>query len=867
MKLKEQPSRDRPRRSDPAPSQREPGNTTNLRSAARVLALQQKIGNHAVGQVVAGELLARRLATQEYEFRSKLFGPYPGEGVAILDALHVYYTLTPKYYYGALHAEIVDRLIAACEKYKTVSKGYLDAPVEALQRDVENEKAVVTKVAELIGGVFDAGTDVDLSALAGLNGSDFAGILAATDKRWPSITSVKLPQGLILDDAQTRAVQMLFPNRGWIASKPGLSDDTLEQHMATEETWRQRQPLHSAITATTLAGVPAQQAHPQAIVLMGGPGAGKTSTLTSVLGANVARFVRVGPDDVKEHLPEYREAVSARAQNAANLAHAESAQLAANILETSIQSRRNLIYDGTGQVKSTYLTMILDLKARGYSVKLVMVHTKVDEAVKRTASRGAETGRFVPEKTVRDIHRAVPKNFAELAAEADEAELYDNSGRAPRRIWSKSGGAETIHDEHALGGFLDIANQDTLLMRPKAVRDERLRDEPQRLAALDADLLDPLALLAAPLPDPSPLRDDVEAVVGGLIATRKEATAKRKLPAPVALRSMPRLLKFLTFCMYSGLTRTDTTNALRLLATLDSADVARSYLMRYIAAGLEAERTGMLRQEGKLTFLHGTHSGTVVLVARTTFKLMPFGDILKLGIFPVSGELSAGIKSINATSISGMEMSAAGFKMTRGYATDPRYRFDLANARRNGNPDHVKALIAAAAKHAAVDTAIELEWDHARIAIYRRKLMDEEFSAEEQAALTELLEKQIVLWGAQEGPVAKAHIVYATDLLKTLRDDTVVPKLDKGERAVVELAFPVIFGSRSLKPTKRAEGVTGEVGIAGAAEYGTDVQIAFTEERYVPVLRQILTPRGVDVSTLDTAYFSFFSAQTPYPTD
>lgn len=729
-------------------------------------------------------------------------------------------------------------------------------------------------VDDLASGTYAAVDTVDLSKDMRLRAGDFPRAWERVGKSFPEVRNVLLPPGLRLDTEDMGAIQALFPNRDWTAKKPGLPDDTLEHHSSDEERMRERQKLHAQIQERTMAGVPEAQESPHAIVLMGGPGAGKTSTLQAVLGGDASGFVHVGPDDVKEMLPEYQEAVSARAKNAANMVQQESTVVAHGILEESKKRQCNIIYDGTGQVKSSYVEMIDGLKKAGYTVQVVMVHNRVDEALKRTKRRAEETGRFVPDDVVKGVYQSVPKNFAEIAAEADMADLYDNTGKAPVHVWSKSGGEATILDEDAHERFLDEVGQDKLDLASEEERRQQQKAEPGRLKGLDPALFRSTVpdMLEAALSDAPPnLVMEVMAIIEDLDKARGEVVKGGKMPPPVLLKRVVggALLEFVDFCCNVGLTRQGQGPGLKLLAACDDARVPVEYLIRYIEAGKRAQEIGLIgSEEGtaleggkKMTFIHGTHSGTAVLVARTTCALMPFGNLLKLGIFPVSGELSAGIKMINSTSISGMGMDKAGFKTTAGYASDPRYRFNLLDAQRTGSIEHARELIEQASQLDQPSTAVELQWDHLRIAIYRRALMDETFDERAREELSLLIGSQVALWAEQESEVAAAHIGYARGVLDTLGAREKAPELEEQEKRLVDLAFPVIFGSNTVKATPRPQGVTGEVGVAGDAALGTDIQVAFTKPAYVELLATLLGPHGIEVAPLDAAYFAFFTRQ------
>lgn len=234
----------------------------------------------------------------------------------------------------------------------------------------------------------------------------------------------------------------------------------------------ERKKLHDKIVSDTMdhvKPVPPDQ-KPIAVIMMGGPGSGKSSMIR---GLDKADFVEVNADLVKSGedargrvpaktgLPEYREAVAASARDAAAITHEESSELSKRIRDAAIDQNKNLIFDGTGNNINSYTQMINTLKAKGYEVTLMMPDLDLADGLERVRVRAEKEGRYVPDEVVkRDFFKhtyaTAPRNFEPLTKLVDNFQLFDNrvpKGNPPRLVWSRTGGKETVHDESFVRDF------------------------------------------------------------------------------------------------------------------------------------------------------------------------------------------------------------------------------------------------------------------------------------------------------------------------------------------------------------------------------------------------------------------------------
>lgn len=253
--------------------------------------------------------------------------------------------------------------------------------------------------------------------------------------------------------------------RNWVLHKPGLPKTTAKEHKNPDGSYKaERRPLHDKIMNKFFekAKRPAENQQKVAIVLMGGPASGKTSMVKQLVGDKFDDFVNVNPDDVKEEMPEYNDALDfmldgkrTSARDAAFMCHEESSELASEIYKRGVAGGFNLIVDGTGRKAKRHMKRIKELRDAGYHVQVLMPDVDVDVAVKRVGDRAEETGRFVPmgpppqntPDVVRDTYNEVPKNFETIARMADEFVLFELNKFPPTKKWSgKQGQPDVVYD-------------------------------------------------------------------------------------------------------------------------------------------------------------------------------------------------------------------------------------------------------------------------------------------------------------------------------------------------------------------------------------------------------------------------------------
>lgn len=231
---------------------------------------------------------------------------------------------------------------------------------------------------------------------------------------------------------------------------PGLEEDEKDSHSGIKvgrhfgmlEKGAEEETRRDAIAEAMMRGVPQLPARktPTAIVMMGFPGAGKSSVLEKV-APDLENYVVADPDDAKEGLPQYQQGLKAKDSSIADTVHPESKRITDHVVAQTMSTRRNLVYDTTGSgIQAKFFE---DLTAAGYHIKLVYVHVTFEEAKARVEKRRAQNGRAIPDIIMGNMRMGVPGALGYLAPYADKVEIYNNMGKAPELAWSGDGSEAT----------------------------------------------------------------------------------------------------------------------------------------------------------------------------------------------------------------------------------------------------------------------------------------------------------------------------------------------------------------------------------------------------------------------------------------
>jgi predicted kinase len=185
----------------------------------------------------------------------------------------------------------------------------------------------------------------------------------------------------------------------------------------------------------------------RAILAGGLPGAGKTTVLTSVAKIELAAYLMINPDDMKEamvHRGMVPQVDGLTPLEASDLIHEESADIAKQIAKRAHADGKNVIWDITMKSLESTQERIADLRAAGYvEVEGIFVDIPVEVSVQRAESRYREGheayvlgsglgGRYVRPETIasqadEDFGTLNRKVFEQVRPEFNRWRLYDNS--------------------------------------------------------------------------------------------------------------------------------------------------------------------------------------------------------------------------------------------------------------------------------------------------------------------------------------------------------------------------------------------------------------------------------------------------------
>lgn len=199
-----------------------------------------------------------------------------------------------------------------------------------------------------------------------------------------------------------------------------------------------------AVQASALHDMVFNKVAKVAVVMAGGPAAGKSTILNKFLlsiGRRKEDFVILDSDLILTSMLAFKHLTRRNAQNAVSPSTASwdcfptATRINIVNLDYAIDNGLNLVFDGTGQdfAWTSDTLMKQRLRSRGYLVYMCIVTVDIETAVERARIRGELEKRFVPAEVVRRIHTNVTANIP-LYKGLDFLErlvIYDNTRASP----------------------------------------------------------------------------------------------------------------------------------------------------------------------------------------------------------------------------------------------------------------------------------------------------------------------------------------------------------------------------------------------------------------------------------------------------
>lgn len=225
---------------------------------------------------------------------------------------------------------------------------------------------------------------------------------------------------------------------------------------------KERLRLHARIAHQLYESAPQAISFPKFVLLIGIPGAGKSTILShlDMVGElSLADFVNFDVDDIIALLPEFYHAMlNIGLGNEANLDAAgdpkkpllpgpqtryqlcrdEARFILKKNLHSAIMCRKNIILHGSGKSFASYAGVIDQVKSAGFDTHVVCLDVPAAVAYERVHKRSNNGyGRDVPHEIIDMAAKLVTRNFKLLATRVPNAHLFDSTGLPPRLVWSK----------------------------------------------------------------------------------------------------------------------------------------------------------------------------------------------------------------------------------------------------------------------------------------------------------------------------------------------------------------------------------------------------------------------------------------------
>jgi adenylate kinase family enzyme len=189
-----------------------------------------------------------------------------------------------------------------------------------------------------------------------------------------------------------------------------------------------------------------------AILLMGGPGSGKTTLSRTFLEDGL---VRIDPDAVREQLPEYASLMHQHIPDLADRTREKVNLITDNKMDAAVSEKFSFVFDASGRDRDWYLGLIRRLDDAGFETTVVMAWCNRKVARHRCDERARINGRVVSSQYFRQVHAVVPANFIHYMQAANRFVLVKNDEENPLWLWYRNTSGDEMPHPEPVQAFLE----------------------------------------------------------------------------------------------------------------------------------------------------------------------------------------------------------------------------------------------------------------------------------------------------------------------------------------------------------------------------------------------------------------------------
>lgn len=194
--------------------------------------------------------------------------------------------------------------------------------------------------------------------------------------------------------------------------------------------------LNTALLTDINGSVCTTPADPWIVFTAGAMGAGKSYTINKLVDKGrfpLLAFVRVDPDEIRRHLPEFTLYVNQHPELAGELTRKEAGFISEILTMAALLAGKNVLVDGSLRDSKWYEAYFKLLRNEYSNLRIGILHIVAprNAVLQRAADRAKKTGRVVPKETLEMALDQVPRSVKVLAPLAD---YFAELNNAPNTI-------------------------------------------------------------------------------------------------------------------------------------------------------------------------------------------------------------------------------------------------------------------------------------------------------------------------------------------------------------------------------------------------------------------------------------------------